>query len=143
MGAYSPETIASRSTVVRSVRGAVVVPMAVILGTHGDERAEPRERAVGHPPGSVEVVEQFAGAVKVDENAMTSVEGLFDLKGFPSAHSDVVAQMVLAHQTRMTNIITRTGWEARLAEERTQIETQLADSPDWQRRWARFWRSEC
>jgi hypothetical protein len=47
--------------------------------------------------------------------ALPSLEGLFDLKGFPSAHSDVVAMLVLAHQTHMTNLIVRTGWEARLA----------------------------
>jgi hypothetical protein len=47
---------------------------------------------------------------------LKSVEGLFDLKGYPTPHSDVVAQLVLAHQVRMSNLITRTGWEARLAE---------------------------
>jgi len=47
--------------------------------------------------------------------ALASVEGLFDLTGFPTPYSDVVAQLVLAHQTRMTNLLTRVGWEARLA----------------------------
>src|SRR5678815_1336584 len=37
------------------------------------------------------------------------------LKGYPTPYSDVVAQLVLAHQVRMTNLITRTGWEARIA----------------------------
>ena len=46
---------------------------------------------------------------------LTSVEGQFDLKGYPTAYSDVVPLLVLAHQTNMTNLITRTGWEARLA----------------------------
>jgi hypothetical protein len=46
---------------------------------------------------------------------LASVEGQFDLAGYPTPFSDVVAQMVLAHQVRMTNMITRTGWEARLA----------------------------
>ena len=46
---------------------------------------------------------------------LKSLEGLFDLKGFPTPFSDVVAQLVLAHQVRMTNLITRTGWEARVA----------------------------
>ena len=48
--------------------------------------------------------------------ALKSVEGLFDLKGYPAPYSDVVAQLVLAHQVRMANLITRTGWEARLAQ---------------------------
>jgi hypothetical protein len=46
---------------------------------------------------------------------LTSLQGLFDLKGFPTPYSDVVAQLVLAHQVRMTNLITRAGWEARVA----------------------------
>jgi hypothetical protein len=49
---------------------------------------------------------------------LPSVEGQFDLTGYPTPHSDVVALMVLAHQTHMTNLITRIGWEARLAEAR-------------------------
>jgi hypothetical protein len=46
---------------------------------------------------------------------LASVKGLFDLTGYPAPYSDVVALMVLAHQTHMTNLITRVGWEARLA----------------------------
>jgi hypothetical protein len=46
---------------------------------------------------------------------LSSVKGLFDLTGYPTPYSDVVAQLVLAHQARMTNLITRTGWEARVA----------------------------
>jgi hypothetical protein len=46
---------------------------------------------------------------------LKSLDGQFDLDGFPSHYSDVVALMVLEHQAHMTNLITRTGWEARLA----------------------------
>jgi hypothetical protein len=46
---------------------------------------------------------------------LTSVEGIFDLKGYPARTSDVVALLVLNHQTQMMNHITRLGWEARLA----------------------------
>jgi hypothetical protein len=45
---------------------------------------------------------------------VTSLEGRFDTTGYPSAHSDIVALMVLEHQARMLNLITRLGWEARL-----------------------------
>ena len=38
-----------------------------------------------------------------------------DTTGFPAHTSDVVALMVLEHQAHMMNLITRTGWEARLA----------------------------
>ena len=46
---------------------------------------------------------------------LPSLEGLFDLKGYLTPYSDVVALLVLAHQTNMTNLITRIGWEARVA----------------------------
>jgi hypothetical protein len=46
---------------------------------------------------------------------LKSLEGLFDLSGYPTAQSDVVALMVLEHQAHMTNLLTRVAWEARLA----------------------------
>ena len=60
---------------------------------------------------------------------LTSVEGLFDLKGYPTPYSDVVAQLVLAHQTQMTNLITRTGWEARLARRQAEHRCVGARAP--------------
>lgn len=45
----------------------------------------------------------------------TSLEGVFDARGYLSAHSDIAALMVFQHQGRMTNLITRVGWEARIA----------------------------
>ncbi len=47
---------------------------------------------------------------------LDSLVGVFDLDGYPSEHSDVVALMVLEHQAGMTNLITRVGWEARRVE---------------------------
>ena len=47
---------------------------------------------------------------------LDSLVGTFDLDGYPSEHSDVVALMVLEHQANMTNQITRVGWEARRVE---------------------------
>ena len=46
---------------------------------------------------------------------LDSLEGLFDLRGFPTRHSDVVALMVLEHQTRMTNLLARLASDARSA----------------------------
>jgi hypothetical protein len=46
---------------------------------------------------------------------LASVEGFFDLKGYPAPTSDVVALLVLAHETQVTNLIGRLGWEARVA----------------------------
>lgn len=47
---------------------------------------------------------------------LESVATVFDTHGYPAQSSDVVAQMVLAHQAQMTNMLTRVGWEARVAE---------------------------
>jgi hypothetical protein len=66
--------------------------------------------------GNVSVMPADKGKLKIANptRALNSVEGLFDLKGFATPYSDVVAQLVLAHQTQMVNLITRAGWEARL-----------------------------
>ena len=48
--------------------------------------------------------------------ALTSVAGAFDTAGYLSPFSDVVALMVSGHQTHMFNLLTRLGWETRVAE---------------------------
>ena len=45
----------------------------------------------------------------------TSLDGFFDARTYPSGHSDIVALMVFQHQVRMMNLITRIGWETRVA----------------------------
>ena len=77
--------------------------------------------------GNIPVMPADKGKVKLanPRQPLASVEGLIDVKGFPTAHSDVVALMVLAHQTHMTNLITRIGWEARLAEAAPAEDAQL------------------
>jgi len=44
-----------------------------------------------------------------------SLESTFDARGYMSALSDIAALMVFQHQKHMTNLITRLGWEARIA----------------------------
>ncbi len=44
-----------------------------------------------------------------------AVDAAFDARGYVSAHSDIAALMVFQHQTHMTNLITRIGWESRMA----------------------------
>ena len=67
--------------------------------------------------GNVPVMPADKGRSKLANptRPLTSLDGMFDLKGYPTSYSDVVALLVLDHQTNMTNLITRTGWEARLA----------------------------
>ncbi|HVV46506.1 MAG TPA: hypothetical protein VHC72_14935 [Bryobacteraceae bacterium] len=47
---------------------------------------------------------------------LKSLEGKVDLTGYMAQTSDIVALMTLEHQTRMTNLIIRSGWEERVAE---------------------------
>jgi hypothetical protein len=47
-----------------------------------------------------------------------SFEGRFDTSGYLSPHSDVAALMVFEHQMHLMNLLTRIGWEARVAEAR-------------------------
>lgn len=67
--------------------------------------------------GNVPVVPADRETLALDDPRapLASVEDLFEVSGYPSAHSDLVALMVLAHQTYVTNLITRVGWEARVA----------------------------
>jgi hypothetical protein len=66
--------------------------------------------------GNVTVMPQDKGKLKLpDPREIASVQGLFDLKGYATPYSDVAALLVLDHHTHMTNLITRIGWEARLA----------------------------
>jgi hypothetical protein len=46
---------------------------------------------------------------------LASLDGKFNLEGYPSHYSDVAPVMVLDHQVRMTNLLTRVGWETRVA----------------------------
>jgi hypothetical protein len=64
--------------------------------------------------------------------ALQSVAGLFDTAPYPTPYSDAAAQMVIGHQAHMTNLLTRLGWEARVASRRTvgtaQKDDRIADA---------------
>ena len=60
----------------------------------------PAAKLTGHPPRPPQ---------------LSSVEGGSTRRGFPRARAMYAALMVLAHQAQMTNLITRVGWEARVA----------------------------
>ena len=46
---------------------------------------------------------------------LPTVAGRFDTSGYLTPYSDIAALMVLEHQTHMTNLLVRTGWEFRVA----------------------------
>jgi hypothetical protein len=58
-------------------------------------------------------VAAFAGG---PNRELASTEGLFDADGYRAQTSDIAAHLVFNHQTGMTNLLTRAGWEARAAD---------------------------
>jgi hypothetical protein len=66
--------------------------------------------------------EKNLGRPRNPKAPLATVEGFFDMKGYLAKTSDVVAQLVLAHETTILNLMTRLGWEARVHE--------AAPSPD-------------
>jgi hypothetical protein len=61
-----------------------------------------------------------------DSHNLISLAGKVNLDGYLAKSSDVVALMVLEHQTRMTNLIVRVGWETRVAEQDGKLEEATA-----------------
>jgi hypothetical protein len=57
---------------------------------------------------------------------LPSLDGKFDPDGYPSRYSDVAAVMTLNHQVRMVNLMTRVGYETRIALEQMQKNVQSA-----------------
>ena len=78
-----------------------------VTGTHGDERhmGNVVVKSLRHP----ERLDREAGA------NVTDLKGRVNTTPYLSPHSDLVALMVLEHQTRMHTLITRVSYEARLA----------------------------
>ena len=79
-----------------------------VTGTHGDMRH--LGNAVGHEPDHPEVLDT-RGTLN-----LLSLAKKFDPTGYLSPVSDIVALMTLEHQTRMTDLMIRVGWEARMLE---------------------------
>jgi hypothetical protein len=78
-----------------------------VTGTHGSMRHMGNAMFTGSDDRDAAISERTLNR--------TSLDGLFDGHGYPSAHSDIVALMVFQHQVRMTNLVTRVGWQARVA----------------------------
>ena len=63
---------------------------------------------------------------------LPTAEDRMDTGRYLTPYSDVAALMVLEHQTHMTNLLTRTGWEFRVAahDGRALVDTDLATMVD-------------
>jgi hypothetical protein len=56
---------------------------------------------------------------------LTSLKGKFDFNGYIAQTSDLIALMILEHETRMVNLLVRAGWDQRIAEN----ENKASDPP--------------
>jgi hypothetical protein len=55
---------------------------------------------------------------------LASLERTFDTTGYLTPHSDVVALMVFEHQMQLMNLLTRIGWDIRVAKQGGQFDPQ-------------------
>jgi hypothetical protein len=78
-----------------------------VTGTHGSQSH--MGNAVGHDPSHPQLLD-----IRGTQN-LTSLEKRFDTTKYLAPTSDIVALMTLEHQTRMTNLMTRIGWDTRIA----------------------------
>ena len=91
-----------------------------VTGTHGDMRHQ--GNAVFHEPDHPEILDS-RGALN-----LLSLDKRFNPAGYLNATSDIVALMTLEHQTRMSDLIIRVGWEARVLEHGPQQHDGSADA---------------
>ena len=64
--------------------------------------------------GNVDVAVPTAAPPKTV--SLASLERTFDTRGYLTPYSDIAALMVFEHQMQMMNLLTRVGWETRIAQ---------------------------
>ena len=74
-----------------------------------------RQESAGAPHGQL-AADHAEGPIATPPPARVSLEGQFDLDGYLTPYSDIVALMVLEHQAHFSNLVTRATWETRLGE---------------------------
>src|SRR5579862_5321871 len=79
-----------------------------VTGTHGSQVH------LGNNPQLTDPLNP-GRAMKEGTQNVTSLDRFFDTSRYLAPTSDIVALMTLEHQTRMTNLMTRIGWDARIA----------------------------
>jgi hypothetical protein len=77
-----------------------------------------------HHLGNTDLQHLYDEPPPSDTSNWPSLDGKFDTTGYPAPHSDIVALTVFEHQMQMMNLLTRIGWEARVAEYRERVPAQ-------------------
>ena len=124
----SPKTVGVPGLLMRSVFPAANGAPQLQAGSFFTDQSSPlKERWGGWYVTGTHGVQRHMGNVWSKENAhpdrldtqaganVTSLTGRFDGSAYPAMHSDLVALMVLAHQTHLHNLISRVNWEVRIA----------------------------
>jgi hypothetical protein len=93
-----------------------------VTGTAG--RLQHRGNAVASNPDQPEELD-FLGTQN-----LTSLDKILDTTQYLEPTSDLVALMTIEHQTRVTNLLTRLGWETRIAAYEGKLETFRKDRLD-------------
>jgi len=62
---------------------------------------------------------------------LTSVAEMFDTSRYIAPTSDIVALMTLEHQTRMTNLMIRVGWDSRRGIAQDQVNHEIEEMLDY------------
>ncbi|MBV9505874.1 MAG: hypothetical protein JO323_12805 [Acidobacteriia bacterium] len=93
-----------------------------VSGTHGSQFH--MGNAVGHNPAMPQLLDQQG------TQNLTSLERKFDTSQYLASTSDIVALITLEHQTRMTNLITRIGWDTRIAQAEGKMDQPAHDRID-------------
>ena len=97
--------------------------------------SRPLERRWGgwYVTGSLGSIEHFgnvdlltAGSNPPKAGTLTSLERRFDTRGYLTPYSDIAALMVFEHQMQMINLMTRVGWETRVARHEKQLDARRA-----------------
>jgi hypothetical protein len=78
-----------------------------VTGTHGGTTH--MGNAISQDPSQPERLDRAAGA------NLRDLASRFDSSAYLTGHSDIVAQLVQAHQTQMHNLITQTNYQTRIA----------------------------
>lgn len=92
-----------------------------VTGSHGSQRHMGNSFVLDK--SDPERLDREAGA------NLAKLDRFFDVSPYLAPHSDLVALMVLEHQTQMHNLITRAAFEARMAEHHDQLINKALGRP--------------
>ena len=90
-----------------------------VTGTHGTQYD------LGNNVNLVDPLHPGGASTEGTQNVL-SLGNMFDTSKYLAPTSDIVALMVLEHQTRMTNLMTRIGWDVRIAQHDGKLKEEEA-----------------